>query len=95
MVRSMLDEEFDTEEFEPLPMQVPQTALEYLQAIYRNPAEPEHRRLSAAALALSFEAPKLSAVAVLRGENAFAAQLERAINRTNKVLELTPNPDQD
>ncbi len=63
----------------------PESALEYLQSIYRNPAEPEHRRMRAAALALPFESPKLSATALFR-EDGFAIQLERAIARSNAQL---------
>jgi hypothetical protein len=59
------------------------TALEYLQSIYRNPAESDGRRLRAAIEALPYEHPKLSAVAVghFTGQD-FAARLDRAIQRS-------------
>jgi hypothetical protein len=57
------------------------SALEYLQSIYRNPSEPEGRRLRAAMAALPFEAPRLSAVANISPEE-FSDRLERAIMRS-------------
>ena len=93
----MFDEqvEEDTEEFTSLPMKVPRTALDYLQSIYRNPTEPEHRRLRAAMAALPFESPKLQTTAILRDAHTFAAALDRAIQRSNagKVLELAANQE--
>jgi hypothetical protein len=58
------------------------TALEYLQSIYRNPAESDGRRLRAAIEALPYEHPKLSAVAVGHFRQDFAARLDRAIQRS-------------
>jgi len=47
--------------------------------------------MRAAALALPFEAPKLSAIAISNMDPAaFAAQLERAIARSNTVRVLPP-----
>jgi hypothetical protein len=53
--------------------------------------QPIQTRVRAAALALPFEAPKLSAV-VMSNMNpaAFAQQLERAIGRANAVRVLPP-----
>jgi hypothetical protein len=62
-----------------------QTALEYLQGIYRNPSEPEGRRLKAAMAALPFESPRLSAVANIDPLQ-FAEKLERAILRSGVRL---------
>jgi hypothetical protein len=59
----------------------PRTALEYLQSIYRNPAEEDHRRLRAATLALPFESPKL-AVTTTNIHLDFGDQLDLAINRS-------------
>ena len=71
------------------------SALTYLQSIYRNPSESEGRRLKAAALALPFEAPKLSAMAIasMSGKE-FAVQLEKAIARSTgaKLIEAKPLP---
>ena len=85
--------EEDAEEFTTLPVRVPRTALDYLQSIYRNPTEPEHRRLRAAMAALPFESPKLAATAIVHDEHSFALALDRAIARSNagKVLELAAN----
>jgi hypothetical protein len=66
----------------------PATALEYLQSIYRNPAEPEARRMKAAIHCLPFECPKLSAVGIASITGAeFAVRLDRAIMRSSKLIE--------
>jgi hypothetical protein len=67
-----------------------ETALRLLQAVYRNKRAPLSIRMRAAALALPFESPKLSATAILHDEHSFARALDRAIQRSHagKVLEL-------
>jgi hypothetical protein len=67
------------------------TALELLQRVYRDPMASLSVRMRAAALALPFEVPKLSAVAMSNmSPAAFAAQLDRAIDRANAVRVLPP-----
>ena len=77
----------------------PVTALEYLQSIYRDPCEPENRRMRAAIEALPFETPKLMAVgsSVMDGQS-FGALLDKAIERIErskrppKMIDVTPVP---
>jgi hypothetical protein len=73
----------------------PQSALEYLQDIYKGRREPDHVRTRAAALALPFENPRLAVTGVLRDDAGFAAQLERALARSAKVIELKRIDDAD
>src|SRR5215475_14450547 len=62
------------------------TPLDFLQIIYRSTNQPMHRRLKAACEALPFVHPKLAVTAQVNSET-FAAALERAVNRSAKVLE--------
>jgi hypothetical protein len=57
----------------------------YLMKVYRDPREPTHVRMRAAALALEVEKPRLKAAAILY-TGTFAASLERAIERTAPAL---------
>jgi hypothetical protein len=88
-------EEEDEQEWPVTPVVSPENALEYLQSIYRNPSEPDGRRMRAAVAALPFERPKLTAMAVSSmSGNDFAAMLERAIARSQaplKQIELKAN----
>jgi hypothetical protein len=65
-----------------------ETALQLLQSVYRDQRVPLPVRMRAAAEALPYENPKLSAVAVasLTG-NEFAMRLDRAIMRSGKLIE--------
>jgi hypothetical protein len=61
------------------------TALSLLQAVYRDPDLPLSTRMRAAAQALPFESPRLSAIANLSPED-FSDRLERAITRSEVRL---------
>jgi hypothetical protein len=62
-------------------------SLEFLQAIYRSPAQPMARRMKAASIAIQYESPKL-AVTVALADQSFAARLQAAIaGRTRSELQ--------
>jgi hypothetical protein len=73
----------------------PESALEYLQDIYKGRRQADHVRMRAAALALPFESPKLSVMGHVTDDSAFAVALEKAITRSREgkvTLELQANP---
>jgi hypothetical protein len=78
---------------------VPESALSFLQAVYRSSLVPLHTRMRAAAQALPFETPKLSAMAISSmDQHSFAAALDRAIARTNaqsRVIEHRSDEGRD
>jgi hypothetical protein len=61
------------------------TSLAFLQAIYRSTEQPMVRRMKAAMAALPFEHPRLAVTAVINDQG-IAAQLQRAIQRSAKVM---------
>ena len=70
-----------------------ETSLSFLQKIYRSPSQPMSRRMRAAIEALPHEHPRLGAVAtVSMNGNDFAAMLERAIERSGKVVNAEALP---
>jgi hypothetical protein len=64
------------------------TPLQFLQAVYRSPNQPMQRRLKAAIEAAEFVHPRLAVTAMLGG--GFATQLERALQRSGKLIEHQP-----
>jgi hypothetical protein len=71
------------------------TSLEYLQRIYRDPAQPTSVRMRAAIESLPYENPRVSAVQVgYLTDDTFAEQLERAIVRSEraKLIEARAEP---
>jgi hypothetical protein len=78
---------------EPQPIVLPPsaTSLDYLQAIYRDPRQPETRRIRCAIAALPFEHPKLAVTAVVASDG-FGAKLEAARQRSAKVIEGRAEP---
>jgi hypothetical protein len=89
-----MDEEDEPELIQLRPIE--QSALEYLQAIYRDPAQSEVRRMRAAALALPFESPRLNAIAHVTDDGTFGEQLDRALERSGlkpKLIEHRSDED--
>jgi hypothetical protein len=68
------------------------SALEFLQATYRDPTQSFHTRMRAAMAALPFESPKLQATAIIGMGLDFSAKLERAIRRSDRVRLITQRP---
>src|SRR5262245_53700448 len=65
------------------------TPLEFLQTIYRNSKQPMQRRLKAAIEAAQYVHPKLAVTALMESGD-FAEKLDRAIERSRKVIEAKP-----
>jgi hypothetical protein len=76
-------------------LETPPSALALLQAIYKNSEVPLSTRMRAAALALPFESPRLTAVANISPEE-FSDRLEKAIARsggmTPRTVDALPRP---
>ena len=74
------------------------SALEFLQATYRNHNVPFHSRMRAAIAAIPFESPKLAVTTVVTDES-LAVKLDRAWMRTKRAMEVIeakpekPRPD--
>jgi hypothetical protein len=64
-----------------------EASLDFLQKVYRSSRQPLAVRMRAAALAIPFESPKLTAMAVssMNGKH-FASLLEKAIARSQALL---------
>ena len=71
---------------EPRPLPTP---LEFLQAVYSNEGLPLSARLKAAIEAAQYVHAKLAVTATVDGGD-FAAQLDRAVERSRKVIEAKP-----
>ena len=72
---------------DPDAIEVPADAspLDFMQAVYRSPSQPMHRRLKAAIECAGYLHPKLSVTAQVNSED-FAAALERATKPSAKVI---------
>jgi|SRR6476660_4466326 len=86
--------EYEPEESE-VELAPDENSLDFLQKVYRSSRQPLAVRMRAAAIALPFESPKLTAMAVssMNGEH-FVAMLEKAIARSQaplKQIELKAN----
>ena len=77
------------------------TALDLLEAVYRNPAQELHTRIRCAMACLPFQSPKLLATAIVN-EGSFADLLDRRLKRLDemklveadgaKVIDAPPQP---
>jgi hypothetical protein len=74
-----------------------ETALELLQAIYKNKLAPLPVRMRAATIAIQYESPKLAVTGYVRDDGSFAEALERAVLRSAaamKVIDLNPTAEE-
>jgi hypothetical protein len=72
----------------------PESALAYLQDIYKGRRPADHTRMRAAKECLPFETPRLQVTGYMRDDATFAQALDRAIARSQAgrvTLELTAN----
>ena len=69
---------------EAVPVAQRASALEFLQAVYRNVGVPLPVRMKAASIAVEYETPRLAATAILDGAD-MAARLDKAIERSRQV----------
>ena len=78
--------EYEPEESE-VELAPDENSLDFLQKVYRSSRQPLAVRMRAAAIALPFESPKLTAMAVssMNGKH-FASLLEKAIARSQALL---------
>jgi len=74
--------EMDLTEPPPLEVSPDATALDFLCAVYRNPAQPMARRMKAASEAAQYMHPTFKATAMVVANDSFAARLEAAIARS-------------
>jgi hypothetical protein len=72
----------------------PRNALEYIQDVYRGRRQADPWRMRAATAALQFETPRLGVIATTNlGADDFAALLDKAIERSNRVaVKALPPP---
>jgi hypothetical protein len=74
------------------------SALEFFQAVYRDPNQPVRDRMRAAALAIQFESPKLAVTANV--ETDIGEALKRALRRSanprqlNHTIDITPRREE-
>lgn len=66
------------------------TPLEFLEAVYQDENLPLNVRLRAAVEAAPYVHPKLSATAIVHEDGSFAERLERAVERSRKVIDHVP-----
>jgi len=66
------------------------TALELLEAVYRNPAQELHTRIRCAMACLPFQSPKLLATAIIQ-EGDFATLLDQRLKRLQEMKLIEAN----
>jgi hypothetical protein len=92
---SKITEVFDRIDREPVYDEVPEgiSAHDLLRLVYQGKVKITSQQMRAAEAALPYESPKLSARAYIHDLDAFAVQLENAINRSQaRLIEAKPLP---